>query len=134
MPARYALDDLAPLVELEMRFEFRAEHALKLTDGSEEERHFHTYLLIVHVTRPLDRLGFTIENRALEQIVHLHAISELRGAWLHDIIEQPTMERLAVWVWERLEEPLRGLSAVSVSEQKEHGAIATYRRMRRRPE
>lgn len=127
MPPRYRLHDENATVELGMQFEFQAEHALTLSDDSEEDRHFHTYLLIIRVTRPLDRLGFTIENRALERTVHEHVISELRGACLHTIIEQPTMERLAVWVWERLVALLPGLSSVSVSEQKEHGAIATYR-------
>jgi 6-pyruvoyl-tetrahydropterin synthase len=127
MASRYALHDERATVELEMRFEFDAEHALKLPAGGEEDRHFHRYLLIVRVTRPLDQLGFTIENRALELVVHEHVIGELKGAWLHTIIEQPTMERLAVWVWERLVEYLPGLSSVSVSEQKEHGATATYR-------
>ncbi|MBI4434511.1 6-carboxytetrahydropterin synthase [Candidatus Uhrbacteria bacterium] len=128
MPARYTLAEPNPIVELNMRFEFRAEHALRLPDGTEEDRHFHDYLLIVTIERVLDANGFVLENRALDRIVMLHAIAELRGAWLHNIIEQPTMERLAVWVWERLQKPLEGLlSSVSVSEQKEHGATATYR-------
>lgn len=127
MASRYRLHDENATVEIEMRFEFQGEHALTLSDDSEEDRHFHIYLLIIRVTRPLDRLGFTIENRALDRVVHEHVVSELKGAWLHTIIEQPTMERLAVWVWERLAEHLPGLSSVSVSEQKEHGATATYR-------
>ena len=107
-------------MEIFKDFTFEAAHRLPhVPEGHKCARlHGHSFKVAVHVRGPLDpTLGWVMD------------FAELKAAWrpldealdhryLNDVpgLENPTSERLAVWIWERLKPALPGLSEVVVHE------------------
>jgi 6-pyruvoyltetrahydropterin/6-carboxytetrahydropterin synthase len=116
---------------MEIFKEFRVEAAHRLPHvpaGHKCARlHGHSFLIGIHVEGPLDPelnwvMDFADLKRAFqplyEQLDH-HYLNEIPG------LENPTSERLAQWIWERLKPSLPLLSKVVVHETCTSGC--TYR-------
>jgi len=107
-------------MEIFKAFNIEAAHRLPhVPEGHKCARvHGHSFRVEIHVGGAIDpRLGWVMDfadiKRAFaplfERLDH-HYLNEVEG------LENPTSERLAVWIWERLKPELAGLVRVVVHE------------------
>lgn len=112
-------------MELFKTFRFEAAHLLpNVPEGHKCRRlHGHSYRVTVHITGPVDpELGWVVDFADLaeafrpirERLDHYY-LNEIDG------LENPTSENLAVWIWDRLQPHLAGLSRVVIEETCESG-------------
>jgi 6-pyruvoyltetrahydropterin/6-carboxytetrahydropterin synthase len=107
-------------MEVFREFTFDSAHFLpKTPEGHKCRRlHGHTYHVTVQVSGPVDpELGWLVDFADVEAAFEpIHAALDHR--LLNDVtgLENPTSERLAEWIWERLAPNLPGLDHVIVKE------------------
>lgn len=101
------------------QFEFEAGHHLPHHGGKCRQPHGHSYRLVVSVDRAIDPAsGFAMEFGDLKRIVHREVVDVLDHRDLNEVIDNPTAERIAEWIWHRLREPLPGLVEVELFETR----------------
>ena len=99
------------------RFEFEAAHRLPNHPGKCRELHGHSYALAVSVERAVDPAsGLAIDFADLGRIVEEIVVDKLDHRYVNDLIENPTAERMAVWIWQRLAPALDGLREIELHE------------------
>lgn len=100
-------------------FDFEAAHRLPQHPGKCRDLHGHSYRLIVTVDRPVDpATGLGIDFSDLKRIVKDEVVDRLDHKYVNDLIDNPTAEVMAVWIWERLRAPLHGLVEVELWETR----------------
>lgn len=100
-------------------FDFEAAHQLPHHPGKCRNLHGHSYRLVVTVDRPVDpRTALAIDFSDLKQTVRSEVVDVLDHTYVNDRIENPTAEAMAVWIWNRLREPLPGLVEVELWETR----------------
>mgnify|MGYP006298465357 CR=1 FL=1 len=87
-------------------FKFDAAHNLISYHGKCEELHGHTYRLVVSVIGDPGEEGMVIDFTELKKIVGDKVISVLDHSYINNIIEQPTAENIALWIWKNIENDL----------------------------
>ena len=107
-------------MEIFKRFTLEAAHRLPHVPAGHKcaRLHGHSFQVEVHVGGPLDpALGWVMDFadikaafKPLHDALDHHYLNEVPG------LENPTSERLAEWIWTRLEPQLPGLRAVVVHE------------------
>ena len=116
-------------MKLRKEFTFDAAHNLVHYHGKCEKLHGHTYRVAVALDGVPDGEGMILDFCDLSSIVRERAVSKLDHSYLNELIPQPTAENIALWIWERIEEPLRRpnchLSEVWVWETAESCAVLT---------
>lgn len=101
------------------RFDFEAAHELPNHPGKCRQLHGHSYRLVVSVDRPVEpNSGMAIDFSDLKQVVRAEVVDRLDHRYLNDLIENPTAEVLARWIWERLSVPLDGLCEIELHETR----------------
>lgn len=101
------------------RFDFEAAHVLPHHPGKCSRLHGHTYVLHVTVNRPVDLgTGLAIDFSELKAVVRREAVDVLDHRYVNDLIENPSAENMAVWIWERLAPALPGLEEVELHETR----------------
>ena len=117
-------------MQIRKHFHFEAAHSLAFHPGKCSQVHGHSYRLEVAVRGPLQTdgpaRGMIEDFDVIRQIVRSHVIDVLDHQNLNDFIENPTAERIALWVWERLTPRLSGLDELVVWETAT--SCATLRR------
>ena len=108
-------------VELTHEFRFEAAHRLPmLPSGHKCSRlHGHSFRIEISVAGEMDeRMGWLVDFDQVSALVEPVLERELDHRSLNDVpgLENPTSERLCVWLWGRFKPLLRGLSAVTVHE------------------
>jgi len=99
------------------RFEFEAAHRLPDHPGKCRELHGHSYKLFVKVDRAVDRAsGMVIDFSDLKGIVSECVVSRLDHIYVNDLIDNPTAERMAQWIWSELQPQLSGLTEIELQE------------------
>ena len=88
---------------LSREFVFDAAHNLIHYHGKCERLHGHTYKLKVVLEGTPDAEGMIMDFGELKDIVNRLVISRLDHSYINDIIEQPSAENIALWVWRELE-------------------------------
>ena len=89
--------------------------------------HGHSFQIEIEVTGPIDPdKGWVMDYAEIKSAWH-PLFEALDHRYLNEVggLENPTSENLAIWIWNRLQERLDGLSAVTVMETCT--ARATYR-------
>ncbi len=85
--------------------------------------HGHSFQIEVHVAGPLDpKLGWVVDFADIQRAWQpIHA--NLDHRYLNEVagLENPTSELLAVWLWQRLQPALPGLSKIVVMETATSG-------------
>jgi 6-pyruvoyltetrahydropterin/6-carboxytetrahydropterin synthase len=114
-------------MEVFKEFTFEAAHQLpNVPPGHKCARlHGHSFLVRVSVEGPIgDETGWVVDfgdigaaTRPVFDALDHRFLNEVEG------LDNPTSERLAVWIWDRLEPALPGLSAVGVRETCTSGAV-----------
>lgn len=107
-------------VELSREFGFEAAHRLPETPAGHKCRrlHGHSFRVTIEVRGEVDEeTGWLIDFADLKEAWEpLH--DQLDHYYLNEVpgLENPTSERIAEWIWDRLEEELPLLHAVTVHE------------------
>jgi 6-pyruvoyltetrahydropterin/6-carboxytetrahydropterin synthase len=87
--------------------------------------HGHSYRVAIHVEGPVDdHAGWVTDFADIKgAFAPLHAV--LDHTYLNEVegLDNPTSERLAAWIWERLAPALAGLSQVVVRETCTSGCV-----------
>lgn len=107
-------------LEIYKEFTLEAAHRLPNVPAGHKcaRLHGHSFRIELRVRGPLDpTLGWVMDFADIKR-AFLPIYEQLDHHYLNDIegLENPTSERLAVWIWERLTPLLPGLSAVLVRE------------------
>ena len=101
------------------RFEFEAAHRLPDHPGKCRELHGHSYRLVVSVDRPIEPgSGMAIDFSDLKRIVARDVVDVVDHRSLNEIVGNPTAERIAEWIWQRLAPGLPGLVEIELHETR----------------
>ena len=105
---------------LRKEFTFDAAHNLVRYHGKCEALHGHTYRIAVVLEGTPDEEGMIMDFTDLSDIVKERVVSRLDHSYVNDVIEQPTAENIAHWIWDQIETRVRrpncALSSVEVWE------------------
>ncbi|HHN74879.1 MAG TPA: 6-carboxytetrahydropterin synthase QueD [Acidobacteria bacterium] len=105
---------------------FEASHQLPRHPGKCRRLHGHSYRLVVEVEGEIDPVqGMVIDFFDLDAIVERRVLERLDHHHLNDLIENPTAEWIAVWIYRQLKGEVGGLRSVELFEVE--SASALYR-------
>ena len=105
-------------------FDFEAAHVLPNHPGKCRNLHGHSYRLAVSVDRPVDpATGMAIDFGDLKDLVRREVVSVLDHRHVNDLIDNPTAEVMAVWIWRRLAPALPGLAEIELHETRSCSVI-----------
>ena len=101
-------------MEIRKSFTFEAAHVLPHHPGKCARLHGHSYRLDVAVAGPLQAsgpaTGMIEDFDVVARIVRAVVIGEVDHRSLNEVLENPTAERIVLWVWDRLAPELPGLA------------------------
>src|SRR5271165_3060892 len=86
------------------KFNFDAAHFLhKMSSTKESNLHGHTYKLFICLNGKSNKnSGIVYDFTDFKKIVTEEIINILDHSSLNDILEQPTIENISLWIWEKL--------------------------------
>ncbi|MCC7197699.1 6-carboxytetrahydropterin synthase QueD [Candidatus Peregrinibacteria bacterium] len=85
-------------------FTFDSAHFLTNYYGKCERMHGHTYTLEVTLEGDVQSNGLIIDFVVLKRIVKKHVLDKLDHQTLNDVIENPSAERVVLWIWDQLKD------------------------------
>jgi len=85
-------------------FTFDSAHFLTDYYGKCERMHGHTYTLEVTLEGDVQSNGLIIDFVVLKRIVKKHILDKLDHQLLNDVIENPSAERVIVWMWDQMKD------------------------------
>ncbi len=85
-------------------FTFDSAHFLTNYYGKCERVHGHTFKLQVTVEGKVQSNGLVVDFVVLKRIVKKHVLDKLDHHLLNDVVENPSAERVIVWIWDRLKD------------------------------
>lgn len=91
-------------VTITRSFTFDAAHVLPWHPGKCSRLHGHTYRLEVSVTGPLDSNGVVVDFADLKTAVTAAVLDPLDHTLLNDAVDNPTAERVAVYILSALQQ------------------------------
>jgi 6-pyruvoyltetrahydropterin/6-carboxytetrahydropterin synthase len=83
-------------------FSFDAAHFLSNYYGKCERMHGHTYKLQVTLEGDVAENGMVMDFVVLKRIVKKQVLDLVDHQLLNDVLDNPSAERLVMWMWERL--------------------------------
>jgi 6-pyruvoyltetrahydropterin/6-carboxytetrahydropterin synthase len=114
-------------MQIRKRFAFEAAHVLPHHRGKCARPHGHSYRLDVAIAGPLQEngpaRGMVLDFDDVKAVVRREVVDILDHTSLNDSIENPTCERTALWIWERLAGPLPGLQEIVLWETRTSCAV-----------
>jgi len=130
MKAKGAHDEYTCLaMRVRKQFAFESAHVLPNHPGKCSRLHGHSYRLDVAVDGPLQAsgpaAGMVIDFDAIGEVVQREVIARLDHTSLNDLVDNPTSELVALWIWQRLEAALAGLAEVVLWETATACAVVT---------
>ncbi len=113
-------------MRLDVEFYFAAAHRPPRYDGPCFRQHGHNYRFFVSLEGEVDpRTGMIIDFGLVKQAVQEEVMARVDHRDLNDLLENPTAENIARWIWETLEPRLPGLCEVRLYEIPD--SCVTYR-------
>jgi len=119
-------------ISIAKEFTFESAHSLpNVPDGHKcKAIHGHSYVVTLHVRGDvgahsgwvIDFAEITAAWEPLRKTLDHHYLNEIPG------LENPTSERLAIWIWQHIAPVLRGLWRVDVSETRSSSCTYEGRR------
>jgi 6-pyruvoyltetrahydropterin/6-carboxytetrahydropterin synthase len=106
-------------------FSFDSAHFLTNYYGKCERMHGHTYSLEVTLEGDVQSNGLIIDFVVLKRMVKKHVLDKLDHQTLNDVIENPSAERVVLWIWDQLKD-LQKLLAEEQSDPNLGGDIKKY--------
>jgi len=104
-----------PNLKLNAIFHFASAHFLTKYKGNCENLHGHNYKLLVTIKGPIKDDGMLMDFKKIKAIVKENIINKLDHKLLNDILDNPTAEHIAIWIWNELKEKLP-LSKITIYE------------------
>lgn len=100
-------------------FDFEAAHRLPAHPGKCSRLHGHSYRLVVGVGGGIDeKTGMVIDFSDLKRVVQSRVLERLDHACANDLMDNPTAEVLARWIWDELSGELPGLCEIELHETR----------------
>jgi 6-pyruvoyltetrahydropterin/6-carboxytetrahydropterin synthase len=116
----------ARTMRLDVEFTFAAAHRLPRYEGPCFRMHGHNYRFLVAVEGAVDpRTGMIADFGVIKDVVKEHVLARVDHRNLNDVLDNPTAENIARWIWEVLEPRLPGLAEVRLFEIPD--SCVTYR-------
>jgi 6-pyruvoyltetrahydropterin/6-carboxytetrahydropterin synthase len=113
-------------MRLDVEFYFAAAHRLPRYDGPCFRQHGHNYRFFIGLEGEVDpRTGMIIDFGVVKQAVQEHVLARTDHRDLNDLLDNPTAENIARWIWEALTPHLPGLCEVRLYEIPD--SCVTYR-------
>lgn len=105
-------------MELSCTFRFAASHFLTKYHGKCENLHGHNYKIIVTIFGDVRSDGMVMDFKIIKDIVKSEVISKLDHNHLNDIIDNPSAENLAIWIWDKIADklPLRKIAVYETAD------------------
>ncbi len=104
-------------MRLEVEFYFAAAHRLPRYDGPCRRLHGHNYRFVVALEGEVDPgSGMIFDFGDLKKVVQEHVLARVDHRDLNDVLDNPTAENIARWIWEALAPRLPGLCEVRLHE------------------
>src|SRR5512133_1252293 len=98
-------------MRLDVEFRFAAAHRLPRYDGPCSRVHGHNYRFFVSVDGEVDpQSGMVADFGEIKRVVEEQVLTRVDHRSLNDVLENPTAENIARWIWEALSPALRGLA------------------------
>ncbi|TVR78241.1 MAG: 6-carboxytetrahydropterin synthase QueD [Saprospirales bacterium] len=114
-------------MEIFKQFTFDSAHFLPNVPEDHKCRriHGHTYILEVYIEGPLKEQFEWVEDFAVVKAAVNPVIKELDHYLLNDIpgLENPTCERIAIYIWNRIKPNLPGLKKIRLNETPTSGVV-----------
>ena len=85
-------------------FSFDSAHYLSDYYGKCERMHGHTYKLEVTLEGKVQPNGLVIDFVVLKRLVKKYVLNKLDHQVLNDIVENPSAERMVIWIWDQLKD------------------------------
>jgi 6-pyruvoyltetrahydropterin/6-carboxytetrahydropterin synthase len=106
------------------RFRFEAAHRLPHHPGKCRDLHGHSYELVVAVDRPVQaQSGMALDFSDLKRTVQGQIVEPLDHKLVNDLIDNPTAEVMAAWIWRRLSPVLPGLVELELHETRDCSVV-----------
>jgi 6-pyruvoyltetrahydropterin/6-carboxytetrahydropterin synthase len=116
----------ARTMRLDVEFAFAAAHRLPRYDGPCFRMHGHNYRFFVTVEGEVDpATGMIADFGVIKDTVKEHVLARVDHRNLNDVLDNPTAENIARWIWEVLAPHLPGLAEVRLHEIPD--SCVTYR-------
>ena len=113
-------------MRLDVEFYFAAAHRLPRYEGPCFRMHGHNYRFFVAIEGDVDpRTGMIADFGEVKRIVQEQVLACVDHRTLNDVLENPTAENIARWIWEVLEPHVPGLAEVRLFEIPD--SCVTYR-------
>jgi 6-pyruvoyltetrahydropterin/6-carboxytetrahydropterin synthase len=113
-------------MRLDVEFYFAAAHRLPRYDGPCFRMHGHNYRFLVALEGEVDpRTGMIADFGEVKRIVQEQVLARVDHQNLNDVLENPTAENIARWIWEALEPHVPGLAEIRLYEIPD--SCVTYR-------
>jgi len=113
-------------MRLDVEFYFAAAHRLPRYQGPCFRMHGHNYKFFVSVEGDVDpRSGMIADFGEIKRIVGERILTLVDHRTLNDVLDNPTAENIARWIWESLEGALPGLVEIRLYEIPD--SCVTYR-------
>jgi 6-pyruvoyltetrahydropterin/6-carboxytetrahydropterin synthase len=113
-------------MRLDVEFRFSAAHRLPRYEGPCFRLHGHNYRFFVAVEGEVDpATGMIADFGEVKRIVQEQVLARADHRNMNDLLENPTAENIARWIWEVLEPHVPGLAEVRLYEIPD--SCVTYR-------
>lgn len=109
-----------PKLEVSATFRIAASHFLPKYHGKCENMHGHNYKIVITTEGEIKDDGMVMDFKELKKIAKEHAIDKLDHTHLNDIMENPSAENMAVWIWKNLKNHLPGLKNIKIFETDDY--------------
>lgn len=90
------------MMQVTKEFTFDSAHFLPRYYGKCEKMHGHTYRLLVTVEGEVGENGLVIDFVILKKIVKERVLNKLDHQVLNDVLDVPSAENTAIWIWNQL--------------------------------
>ena len=111
------------IVTVSQEFEFHAAHLLAWHPGKCKNLHGHSYRVQVDVQGALDERGIVIDFDALSEVMWREILEPLDHSLLNDHLDNPTAERLGIYILRKADAFNLMLSEVRVWETSKSLAV-----------
>jgi 6-pyruvoyltetrahydropterin/6-carboxytetrahydropterin synthase len=114
-------------MQIRKHFRFESAHVLPFHPGKCSRMHGHSYHLEVALRGPIQSdgpaRGMILDFDEIKRVVREIVVDTLDHQTLNDFVENPTAERIVLWIWERLEPALAGLDELVLWETANSAAV-----------
>lgn len=108
-------------------FKFDSAHFLPKYHGKCERLHGHTYRLRVTLEGEPDSEGMVCDFAEIKKVVKERVLADLDHNNLNDVMENPSAENIAVWIWEKLQGQFGEAKLYEVKVWETENCFVSYR-------